>query len=382
MKKIIFFILTLTFSVCGSFPKYISGDFGLNKTFIFKRLYFYVFIFLIAGSAYGKGYELPLFNPDLMTFFSSESRYMLSNTIMEYPEDIFQFGSGGWFDDADGNKVLEVVTGFIFPLNENIAIPIYFSVLSNSPEMTYFPMFWPIDPTYFERFTGSGLILNTEWLMLGMYVGYYELTQENDIEKNKSTGINYAIVPVIKLDIWYLKKIEHFFNTSKVSTGDASDDKTSFSIKDIQFYTKLVFEGFNLFNQNNNSFEPYFSRSNYDWVTKNTIYGTRIGLNRLGFEGGYRIFDDTYSNSYFFAVQLRFSAFSVIQEIFKNEECFISFSMDNYYKKIGIGIADLFSKEGGNGIIMIEAVVNDRSNVSIVAYTQKTYLNWSEWSKY
>ena len=351
----------------------------INKGLEFKRFVFCLFVFYTANFAHAEGYELPLYNPDLMTFFSSESRYALSNTI-EYPEDIFQFGSGGWFDDIEGNKVLEAATGFIFPVNEHISIPLYFSVLSNSPSMMYFPIFWPIDPAYFEMFTGSGLIVHTKWLTLGTYVGYHGLTLEETETgvSSKSHGINYAIVPIIKTDIGYLKKIENYFSTGKIDFQNSdSGEKKSWDFKDIQFYTKFVIDGFNFLNQNRNSIEPYYSRANYDWKTKNNIYGLRLGINHLVLEGGYRVFDEHYDNGFFIAGQWRFKTPETIRNMFDNEECFVSFSIDENYKRFGIGIADVFSQNGGNGLLMLEAVLNKENDFSI-SFTEKLYINWSE----
>jgi len=366
-----------------------------KRDLIFKELYLFLFVFCIVNLAHGEGYELPFYNSDLLTFFCSESKYALSHS-MQYPEDTFQFGSGGFFDDANGNRVLEAATGFIFPVNKFVAIPIYFSALSNSPHMTYFPIFWPINPTYFEMFTGTGIIIYTKWLTLGAYVGYHGLTHFESIEEetnslldsfigfprfdlpvlSESRGINYAIVPIIKTNLWYLKKIENYFSTGKIILDNNSDENKSFDFKNIQFYTKLVIDGFNLFNQNRNSIEPYFFRGNYDWMTKNSIYGIRFGINHFVLEGGYRIFDENYNDSFFISGHLKYSAPSLIKDIFKNEECFVSLSIDNHYKKLGLGIADVFSQGGGNGIIMIEFVLNEQNNLSI-SFSEKMYINWT-----
>ena len=365
-----------------------------KRSFNFKELCLFLFVFCAINFAHSEGYELPLFNPDLLTFFSSESRYALSHS-MEYSEDIFQFGSGGFFDDVNGNRVLEVATGFMFPINKYVTIPIYFSVLSNSTYMMYFPIFWPINPSYFEMFTGTGLILNTKWLTLGTYVGYHSLTLYEDLDEgenlffglprfdapvlSESYGIDYTIVPIVKTNLWYLKGIESHFSTGKFNLWSDSDEKESFDFNDIQFYTKLLIFGFNLFNQNRNLIEPYYFRGNYNWVTKNSIYGIRVGISHFVLEGGYRVFDENYRDSFFVSGHWRFSAPSLIQSMFKNEECFISFSIDNHYKKLGIGIPDFLSQNGGNGVMMVEVVLNEQNKFS-VSYTQKVYVNWSRYS--
>jgi hypothetical protein len=343
-------------------------DKGGIYTSIMKKCVIILMLFT-SHFAFADGYELPLFNPDLLTFFSSESRYSLA-IMMENPGDLYQYGSGGWFDDTDEQKVLEVDTGFIFPVGKYISIPIFFAVLSNSPTMSYFPIFWPIDPTYYEMFTGSGLIFKTKWITLGTYFGYYTL---NDVP-----GLNYSVVPIINTNLGYLKKIESYFSTGKFNFQKDSEDKTSFDLTDITFYTKLVFKGWSLFNQNRNLFEPYYSRGNYDWKTKNSIYGLRLGINHLTLEGGYRDFDEgIYSNTIFVSGNFSFSSPDFIQGMFSNEECFISFAVDLHNKKFGMGISDAFSQNGGNGIIMLEFCLSEDNSFS-VSFTEKIYINWSK----
>jgi hypothetical protein len=346
-----------------------------NSSYNFKWLYIFIFAFCSIKFVYCESFELPSFNPDLLTFFTSESRFALLQT-MEEPFDIFQFGSGGFFDDIHGQKVLQATTGFIFPLNEHVAIPIHFSALSNSSRITYFPMIWPVEPTYHELFTGTGLILNTNWFTLGSFLGYHRLTISNALVNEESHGINFAIVPIITPNLWYLKRIESYFSTGQFNQRGDSNKNESFDFKDIQFYARFVIDGFTLFNQSNNQIEPFYSRGNYDWITKNTIYGIRFGINRFSIESGYRIFDDNFNNTFFISSYWQFPSPSFVMGIFSNERCFVSFSIDRHYKKFGIGVADVLSQIGGNGISLLELVLNHQNKISL-SFTQKIIINWS-----
>jgi hypothetical protein len=380
-----------------------------------KTVMYVLLVSCIICPAFGEGYELPLYNPDLMTFFASESRYFLS-TAMEYPENIFQFSSGGWFTNNEGNFIFETAQGFLFPINEYVAIPVHFALLSSIYEKdASTDIFAVLNPTlllsgsnYFELFTGSGLVVHTNWLTFGAYAGYhglthdYEVTEENGFaytEKTHINGINYAIVPVVKINNRFLQRIEGWFSAGKFNPWDDDlGDTAVFDYKNISFYAKAFTDLYALFQpvkkRGNSSgqddtadaqdtglnsflFEPYYARLDYDWKTKNTIYGIRLGIDRFVIEGGCRVFDETYSDSFFCMGQFVFSIPALVQRVFMNEKAFISFSMDNHFKRFGIGIPDCLSLKGGGGLFMVEAVLNDKNDLSL-ALTVKIGLNWNE----
>ena len=102
--------IKICFGVAVSVPQ-------INRRIKMKKFLLILLDFCITYAAFGEGFQLPLYNPDLMTFFTSESRYFLS-TAMEYPENIFQFSSGGWFSDNEGNLILETAQELLFPIRK------------------------------------------------------------------------------------------------------------------------------------------------------------------------------------------------------------------------------------------------------------------------
>lgn len=243
-----------------------------------KKLYFIgiLFSFLINISSYGEVLDLPLFNPNMMSFFNNELVYIMERNI-DQPGDVYQFGAGGFFEEIDTNKIIQATTGFLIPYNKVISFPIHFSLLSSSQNIQYYPAIWPIEPIdHFEMFAGSGLVLTFPFLSVGGFVGYYEL--------NGDIGLNYTVVPVIKTD-WFLKTIKGYLQTD--FTNMSFD-----TISDSLMYLSLTFRDFSIGKYQNQVFQLYAYNGKYNWKVKNTILGLKIGTKRLTFEGGYRYFYD------------------------------------------------------------------------------------------
>jgi hypothetical protein len=129
-------------------------------------------------------------------------------------------------------------------------------------------------------------------------------------------------------------------------TRDSGEDNT-FNFSDISLYTKFVITGFDLLNIN--AFEPYYSKSNYDFTTTNDIYGIRTIIDSFTIEAGYRHFKSNYDDSFF-----------IVGAYKSPDSFFLSMSFDNYHKKLGIGF-----HESDFGTYLLELVLNQENTISV-----------------
>ena len=320
---------------------------------IYKSTIVLLIICIAPCTLYGEGADLPLFNPNLMSFFHSEIQLVLPKTRNE-PDYLSMFGSGGWFKDRNNKVVKEVVGSLIIPVNTNIAIPLFISSLANSENLIT-----DEGLSYWELFTGSGLIIYSKYFTLGTFFGYYNANLAGFFNENYSSmpnTFNYAVVPIIYTDIWYLKRIETMFRTGKFDFRGISNDKDNDDTLDISIFAKLVITGFDLFNLNESAIEPYYSKSNYDFTTTNDIYAIRLILNSFTIETGYRHFVENYEDSLFLSGVYQFE----INSSWFFTPNFLTFSIDNYYKKLGIG-----SSVPDWGTILLELVLDKQNSFSV-----------------
>jgi hypothetical protein len=258
-------------------------------------------------SVFGEGFEMPSHNPDAVTYFQEVSLSHLRHLSYEKGTTIPFYGSG--FLDAinlsnvdNGAMLLDVSAGTYIRMNDYFYIPLSYSITGNFVEKGYDG----------EILFGTGLVLRTDLITLGLYGGYdihsYEADRDGDgygdgdgFENREFThDFKFTMVPVIKTQKYpvigyFLESIFGF-----IGTGQKEFKPESYSIN-------LGFIPFKFGNLKFSELIPYHVDEWYNREAKNKLYGCKLNVisNRLDklefmFDAGYRDYYNIQGNQQFY----------------------------------------------------------------------------------
>jgi hypothetical protein len=252
-------------------------------------------------SIFGEGFEMPPHNPDMITYFQEVSlshlkylNYEKGTTIPFYGSGFFDAFNLSNLDDAVG--LIETSAGAYIRINDYFYVPLSFSVTGNYVEKGYDG----------EILFGTGLVLRTSLITLGLYGGYdihsYEVDRDGDGIENREFvhDFKFAMVPVINTQKYpiagyFLESIFGF-----IGTGQKEFKPESYSIN-------LGFIPFRLGGLKFNGLTPYHANEWYNREAKNKMYGCKLNITsdnldklELLFDSGYRDYYNIQGNQQFY----------------------------------------------------------------------------------